>query len=222
MEVVAAKAVTAAAAKTAATSATSSMAAMAAGGTGGGMISTAGATSLGSSLSLSSAGSVVGGGSFFSKLGTTLSNMSLFDSLSTVGAFDSVISPIITGNRNADIANINAQQQEFDASQKLLQGREASVRALETLNSQQAFNIVQGFASGTGLSQSTAAANDELSRKQRFDDDLRRTTNLLQAGSVRRAADLQRRTGQVGKSKAAFESFGNTQRVASLFDEGIL
>jgi hypothetical protein len=188
-------------------------------GAAGGASLGAGFTGVGAGSAAASAGAAAAGGGFFSGLGTFLSSVSLLDTITTVGAFDSVISPIITGNRNADIANINAQQQEFDASQKLLQGREASVRALETLNSQQAFNVVQGFASGTGLSQSTAAANDELSRKQRFDDDLRRTTNLLQAGSINRAADLQRRTGQVGKRKAAFDSFNGTQRVATLFDE---
>ena len=151
-------------------------------GAAGGASLGAGFTGVGAGSAAASVGGAAAGGSFFSGLGTFLSSVTPLDTLTTVLAFDSVVSPIITGNRNADILAINAQQQEFDANQKLLQGREQSVRALETLNSQQAFNVVQGFASGTGLSQSTAAANDELSRKHKFDDGLRRTTNLLQVG----------------------------------------
>ncbi len=128
--------------------------------------------------------------------------------LQVVGAVDSVVSPFMEGQRAADIAEVNAAQTDLDIQQKLLQGRESSVRALETLNQQSAHNIAAGFASGIGLSPSVASSIDSITRKHRFDDTLTRTSNILEAGALQRKSELQRAQGQTAKVRKTFESIG--------------
>ena len=138
------------------------------------------------------------------------------------GALDAIVSPGLAGQRSADIADINAKQTELDVEQKLLEGRETSIRALETLNAQAAHNITAGFASGIGLSPSVASSIDAITRKQVFNNTLSRTTTLLQAGSLQRKADLQRAQGQVARRQGVFESFQGVQKGLTLFDQGEL
>ncbi len=218
MEAVAAKAVTAAAAKTAATSAATSAAAgtfAVSGGTSlaAGTFAGVGAGSAAAGAGLYGAGAAAGGG-LLASFGS-----SLLTGLQVIGAVDAVVSPFMIGQRAADIADINAAQTNLDIQQKLLQGRESSVRALQTLNDQTAHNIAAGFASGVGLSPSVASSIDSISRQYKFDDTLQRTTNILQAGSLQRTAELQRAQGQTAKMRGVFESTANLGRSAKTIKE---
>nr|AKH47345.1 hypothetical protein [uncultured marine virus] len=125
----------------------------------------------------------------------------LLKGLTAINTVSQLFNPAIQGFQNEEIANLNAEQTNLDVQQKLLQGRETSVRALETLNQQSAHNIAAGFGSGIGLSPSVATSIDAISRKFTFNDTLSRTTNILQAGSLQRKGDLQRAQGQTAKKQ---------------------
>jgi|13_taG_2_1085334.scaffolds.fasta_scaffold78461_1 hypothetical protein len=215
MEVVAAKAL----ASTAVTSTTAAAGTFAAaGGTSlaAGTFAGVGAGSAAAGAGLMGAGGVAsatGFGAAMAGIGSALSSFSglgssVLTGLQVVGAVDSVVNPFMEGQRAADIAEVNAAQTDLDIQQKLLQGRESSVRALETLNQQSAHNIAAGFASGIGLSPSVASSIDSITRKHRFDDTLTRTSNILEAGSLQRKSELQRAQGQTAKVRGTFESLG--------------
>lgn len=211
MEVVAAKAVasTAATATTAAAAGGTSLAAGTFAGVGAGSAA-AGAGLMGAGATTAAA---TGFGAAMTGIGSALSSFSgvgssVLTGLQLVGAVDSVVSPFMQGQRAADIADINAAQTDLDIQQKLLQGRESSVRALETLNQQSAHNITAGFASGIGLSPTVASSIDSITRKHKFDDTLTRTSNVLQAGALQRKGELQRAQGQTAKVRGTFESLG--------------
>ena len=182
-------------------------------GSGGGMfdsmgdmlgdVTIKGATTNGGASSGNFFGSLFSGGGSFGGFGRTG-----LQGLQILGAVDSVVSPFMQGQRAADIADINAAQTDLDIQQKLLQGRESSVRALETLNQQSAHNIAAGFASGIGLSPTVASSIDSITRKHKFDDTLTRTSNVLQAGALQRKGELQRAQGQTAKVRGTFESLG--------------
>lgn len=186
-------------------------------GSGGGMFDSMGdmvgdVTVSGATTNASSSGGLFSGlmdgfGSFGSFGGGGF-GANVLTGLQVVGAVDSVVSPFMQGQRAADIAEINSAQTDLDIQQKLLQGRESSVRALETLNQQSAHNIAAGFASGIGLSPSVASSIDSITRKHRFDDTLTRTSNILQAGALQRKGELQRAQGQTAKVRGTFESLG--------------
>ena len=219
MEAVAAKAVTAAATKaTAAATASAATAGTSIAATGGlvssSAIASAGTLGAKTTLTLGNIGVASAGGGLLGSIGS-----SLLTGLSVVGAVDAVVSPFMIGQRASDIADINAAQTNLDIQQKLLQGRESSVRALQTLNDQTAHNIAAGFASGVGLSPSVASSIDSITRQYQFDDTLQRTTNILQAGSLQRTSELQRAQGQTAKMRGVFESTANLGRSAKTIKE---
>ena len=176
-------------------------AASAAGGAG---LLGAGATGVG--LGTVGAASTIGGTGFLSGASSFLSGLSFLDTLSGISTIDSIISPLISGSQANDIARINAQQTDFDARQKQLQGREESLKALETLNQQTARNITAGFASGIGLSPSVASSIDAVTRKTKFEDTLSRASTGLEAEAIKRKASLQRAQGKTAIKSGVFES----------------